>query len=243
MHRFTIFIAAWLCATSLQVRGDDIRATLDTAKNEYEESLATYKDLVNDYFDNREDAAREQGNRKLVEKIKGERETFSTSGELPPTAPAPLRVRPLSAITALATAYTDAVKEYTRSNQDELAEATVKELAVIKAEAGFPSIAGLWQEGPEENGIRVTVTQRRERFTAKCKYQHKEHGEIRWRMTGTISKDGEIEGKLTHTEAPRGWVINQTRTGKFSAIDGTISGHATMQGDEHDFQWKLIIEN
>ena len=114
-------------------------------------------------------------------------------------------------------------------------------LAVLKAEAGFPSIAGVWQEGPKENRIRVTVTQNADKFTATCTYLDKEHGEIRWRMTGTISKDGKIIGNLVHTRAPRGWG-KQTRTGKFSATDGTITGHATFQGGwgAHDFEWKLL---
>ena len=131
-------------------------------------------------------------------------------------------------------------EEYTHTKQDDLAAATEKELAVLKAKAGFPSIAGVWQEGPEENRIRVTVTQNADKFTATCTYQDKEHGEIRWRMTGTISKDGKIKGNLVHTRAPRGWLKNQTRTGKFSATDGTITGHATFQGGGHDFVWILL---
>jgi hypothetical protein len=124
--------------------------------------------------------------------------------------------------------------------QSRVAAAKEKALAVVKAKAGFPSIAGVWQEGPEENQIRVTVTQNGDKFTATCTYQDKVHGEIRWRMTGTISKDGEIKGSLVHTKAPRGWLKNQTRTGKFSATDDTITGHATFQGGGYDFEWKPL---
>jgi len=130
-------------------------------------------------------------------------------------------------------------EEYNSTKQDDLAPATEKGLAVPKAKAGFPSIAGVWQEGPEENRIRVTVTQNAEKFIATCTYQDKKHGKISWRMTGTISKEGEIKGSLVHTKAPRGW-LNQTRTGKFSATDGTITGHATFPGGEHAFEWKLL---
>jgi hypothetical protein len=128
-------------------------------------------------------------------------------------------------------------EEYTRTKQQDLAAATEK--PVLKAESGFPSIAGVWQEGPDENRIRVTVTQNAGKFTAACTYQDKKHGEIRWRMTGTITKDGEIKGSLVHTKAPRGW-LNQTRTGNFSATDGTITGQATFKGGKQDFEWKLL---
>ena len=108
--------------------------------------------------------------------------------------PRPYVRSPKIALATLTAAYTQAVKEYTRTNQDVLATATEKELAVLRAEAGFPSIAGVWQEGPEENQIRVVITQNDDKFTAACTYQHKEHGKIRWVMTGTISKDGEVKG-------------------------------------------------
>jgi len=242
MNRFSICIAACLLASTFEARGDDVRESLDKAKNEYEQSQSKYQDIANEYFDKREEAARKQGNKKLVDQIKGERETFEATGELPPTAPATIRVRPLSALTILTRAYTNAVKECTRTKQDDLAAAIAKELAEIKAKAGFPSIEGVWQEGPEDNRIRVTVTQIGDRFRATCTYQHKEHGEIRWRMTGAISKDGEIKGELVHTKAPRGWSLKQTRTAKYSAIDGAIVGHAEWQGGGHDFEWKLISD-
>jgi hypothetical protein len=114
-----------------------------------------------------------------------------------------------------------------------------RESAALNAKAGFPSIAGVWQEGPEKNRIQVTVTQNADKFTATCTYQDKEYGRISWRMTGTISKEGEIKGSLVHTKAPRGW-LNQTRTGKFSAADGTITGHDTFEGGGQDFEWKRL---
>ena len=123
--------------------------------------------------------------------------------------------------------------------QSRLAAANEKELAVLKTEAGFPSIAGVWQEGPEENQTRVVITQNDDKFTAACTYQDKEHGQISWRMTGTISKDGEIKGTLVHTRAPRGW-LHQTRTGNLSATGGTITGHATFRGGGQDFEWKRL---
>ncbi len=46
--------------------------------------------------------------------------------------------------------------------QSRLVGAREKELAVVKTKAGFPSIAGVWQEGP----TRLTITQNDDKFTA-----------------------------------------------------------------------------
>ena len=132
-----------------------------------------------------------------------------------------------------------APEEHARTKLVDPAAATGKEFPVPEAKGGFPSIAGVWQEGPEENRIRVTVTQNADKFTATSKYLDKKYGEIRWRMTGTISQDGEIKGSLVITKAPRGWK-NQTRTGKFSAAERKITGHATFQGGGQDFEWKRL---
>jgi hypothetical protein len=112
--------------------------------------------------------------------------------------------------------------------------------AIAQDKAAPPMIDGVWQEGPEENRIRVTITQKDEKFEAVCVYKHAEHGEIRWEMKGTISKDGEIRGPLVHTKAPEGWV-NQVRVGVVSADGKTITGRANLQGaPPQDFVWRLV---
>jgi hypothetical protein len=122
MNRFTICFAALVFAGSFQARGEDVRVTLDKAITEYEQSLSKYQDRANKYFDTREAAARKKGNKWLVDQIKDERDTFEISGELPPTALATLRAHPLNALTTLTAAYTQAVKEYTRTGQDALSD-------------------------------------------------------------------------------------------------------------------------
>lgn len=220
---------------------DRLQEKLELARTEYDNSIATYEMLVTEYFDKRESSARELGDKRKVDQIKNERSLFEHAGELPIHSPLTLRIRPQRALLALSQAYADVVKEYTRESKDALAEATQKELAEIKAKAGFPLIAGKWQEGPEENQIVVSVSQQNEKFTATCQYRHKQNGTIRWRMAGTISKDGTITGKLEHTKAPRGFQ-NQDRTATYSAGDGKISGRAEWDGGGHDFEWTFIEE-
>jgi hypothetical protein len=106
--------------------------------------------------------------------------------------------------------------------------------------AAPPVINGVWQEGLEKNGIRVTIIQKGEKFTAECVYKHPEHGEVRWEMKGTVSKDGEIRGNLVHTKAPQGWV-NQVRVGVLSADGKTITLRANLDGGEaQDLVWRSV---
>jgi hypothetical protein len=242
MNRTLFCLTAFLVVAPIQVHGEDdpVRAMLDNAVREYEESLAAYRDLVHDYFAKRDEAARKDGNKKLIDQINAARDGFEATGELPATAPATLRSRPASALATLTLAYKQAVKEYVRTKQDDRAAAAEQELAAIKAKAGFPLIAGTWQEGPPENGIVVAIRQEADQFTATCTYVHESHGEISWRMRGVISKEGAIRGKLIHTKAPPGWQ-NQTRIGKFSFNEGTIVGRAEFQGGgAQDFAWALV---
>jgi len=106
--------------------------------------------------------------------------------------------------------------------------------------AGFPSIAGVWQEEPEENKIQVEVTQNADKFTATCTYQHRQYGEVRWVMTGTISKDGEVKGHLVQTKGGRGPWQNQIRVGNYCAINGRIIGRAEWPGGGHPLEWKFL---
>ena len=240
MNRFAICFAASLVILASSARGEDdpVRVSLDKAKAEYEQSIGEYEKLVGEYFDKKEDDAREKGSKKQVDRIKAERDTFNESGELPMSAPATLKIRPKSVLDKLSVTYTKAIESYTRNKQDELATLTKRELAELKAKVGTPSIAGVWQEGDPANGIRVNITQNANKFTATCKYKHKEAGEIHWKMTGTITKKGEIKGELVHTKSPG--FLSQTRTGTYSPSDGTISGLAEWKTGEHTFEWKLI---
>lgn len=116
-------------------------------------------------------------------------------------------------------------------------------LTAVRANAGngdSDSIDGVWQEGPAENRILVTIVQNGGRFTADCAYRHPEFGEIRWEMKGTVSFDGEIRGRLIHTRSPEKWT-NQTRVGVLSVDGKLITGRANFdRGGGHDFVWRRL---
>ncbi len=109
--------------------------------------------------------------------------------------------------------------------------------ATFKVEEINPkSIAGVWQE---RDDIQVTIVQNGKDFTANCSYQDKEHGEIRWRMTGTISKDHRIIGRLVYIKAPKTFKA-QALAGTLSKEGNSISGRAVFDGGGHDFVWRLL---
>jgi hypothetical protein len=107
---------------------------------------------------------------------------------------------------------------------------------VVVPKNDYPIIAGIWRESP---AITLTIKQKGREFTAICDYRTDKQGDIRWQMTGTISKDGQLEGRLKHTKAPKGW-SNQVRTGVLSPDGKSIKGHAALDGGgDSDFEWKL----
>lgn len=114
--------------------------------------------------------------------------------------------------------------------------------AMAQDKATPPVIEGVWQEGPEKLGIRVSIAQKGEKFTAECVYKHPGQGEIRWEMKGTISKDGDIKGRLIHIKAPPSWV-NQIRVGVLSADGKTITLRANLDGGgTQDLIWRMVLK-
>lgn len=110
----------------------------------------------------------------------------------------------------------------------------------IPESAKYPDVAGIWEEGPAAYGIKLTINQTANSFRADGAYRHPQHGEIKWFMTGTVSLDGEIRGRLTHSKAPKGWV-GQFRVGLLSADGSSITGRANSDdGNAHDFVWRKI---
>lgn len=241
MIRCVIVLAGLLgatCALCAADEKDPVKENLLAAKVTYDKEMSAYRKAASEWFDKRENAARNAGDKKAVDAVKAERKAFDEDGVLPKTAPASVVQKPAAALKVMEAAYTDAVKAYTKAKKDDLAAAVEKELADIKAKGGFPSIAGVWRDGPKESKVLVTITQKAEHFVADATYQHPEHGEIRWRMTGTVSRDGTIKGMLVHTKSPPNWE-SQARTGKLKNGD-TITGTAEFKGGSHDFVWTLV---
>ena len=104
-------------------------------------------------------------------------------------------------------------------------------------EAGYPLIAGVWQQAAPHR--RITFSQRNAQFTATLAYQHEKAGEIRWQAEGKITRDGQIAARLVHTKAPSTFK-DQTRIALLSPDGKTMRGQAILDGGGHgDFVWTL----
>jgi hypothetical protein len=124
--------------SQLLAADDPIKAKLDKAKAAYKASLEQYRDAVAKYFDKQEEASRKEGNKKLLDQIKAERTAFQETGDLPRTAPGELKRKLAPARSALESADTAAVREYTKARKDDMATAVEKELEQFKHDGDAP---------------------------------------------------------------------------------------------------------
>lgn len=107
---------------------DPVKDKLIAAKVAYDTKIKEFQKEVDDWFDTREDAARFAGDKKAVDQLKAERDSYDADGELPKTAPAALRQKQVQTRKTLEATYTEAVKEYTKDSKDSEAAAVEAEL-------------------------------------------------------------------------------------------------------------------
>jgi hypothetical protein len=130
-HRFLLALFTGVLAAGLcPARADDadmVKEKLFQAKKDFDAEVQKFKKAVADSIDKREEDARKAGNKKLVDQIKTERESFEKNGDLPQTLSTAIRDIAIVARTKLDKAYASATKEYLRLKLDDAAEATEKE--------------------------------------------------------------------------------------------------------------------
>jgi hypothetical protein len=121
---------------------DPIKDKLLAAKTAYDTEMQQVRKQTEDWLVKREDAARKAGDKKLVDQIKLERETFEESGGGPPkTAPAALKQKYERATKALDAAYAEAVKAYTKAKKDDEAASVEAAWKVFKEGNGIDLLA------------------------------------------------------------------------------------------------------
>ena len=122
---------------------DPIKERLFAAKKEYDAEMKAYRAAAEAWFDKREEAARKDGNKKLLDQVKAERDTFDESGALPKGVPAAIPQKAVSAKKGLEIAYELAVKEYTKAKKDDAAAAVEKEWKAFAAKANSINLLAL----------------------------------------------------------------------------------------------------
>lgn len=122
-----------LClASSVKADEDPVRVKLDKARSTFTAFTKKHQGTVAEWLDKREEVARLKGDKITVDQVKADRQEFQEKGEIPKTAPAAFKSQLTSARSNLMNAFTTAVREYTRSGNDEAAEAVEKELEDFK---------------------------------------------------------------------------------------------------------------
>lgn len=116
--------------------GDPIRTKLDGAKKAHRSAIEKVRKSVMDHLDKREQTARREGDKKLVDQIKAERQQFETTRQVPGSTPAAVRRQVADARSSLEKAYLQAIKDYTKSKKDDEATAVEKEYKRFKSAAG-----------------------------------------------------------------------------------------------------------
>jgi len=126
--RHSIVIALLLGATGAAGAAeaedkDPIKEKLFAAKVAYDKEMRQFRKQVEEWFNKREETARQAGDKKTLDQLKEDRSVFEDSGELPKSAPTLLKQKHDRARKALDTAYAEAVKAYIKAKKDDQAAA------------------------------------------------------------------------------------------------------------------------
>ncbi|QJX00031.1 hypothetical protein [Frigoriglobus tundricola] len=176
MIRYAVALAGLLvacCAASCDDK-DPVKDKLFAAKKAYDAEMKLYRKAAEEWFDKREGAARNDGNKKLVDQVKAERATFEGSGALPKAVPAAIPQQAAAANKALEAAYQLAVKEYLIAKDDAAAagmEIELKQFRATRPDAkadakdAYPVgtiLSGQlrWNGDPGDHSYLIVVTER-----------------------------------------------------------------------------------
>lgn len=133
MRRLFTFVCMLALATAARAADDPVKTKLDNAKAAFVSDIENYRKAVGSYFDAREAAARNAGDKQAVDTIKSQREAFLANGELPNDAPRNLKQKRTAARAVMEAAYQAAIKEYVRARKDDAANAVQKEMDAFLA--------------------------------------------------------------------------------------------------------------
>jgi hypothetical protein len=112
---------------------DPIEERLEKAKAAYVDELEKVKQGLLDLLQKKEDTARAEGKKSVVDQVKAERDAFETKAELPKiVTTAPYQQGLKRTRTVLEEAYNLAIKEYTKAKMDAKASALEQELKALK---------------------------------------------------------------------------------------------------------------
>ncbi len=134
------FLAVLVGSTPGRSADDKVAESLDKAKTKFEAEMQKARTTAGEYFDKKLKAAQEKGKKDLVDKVKDEQKAFEQHGILTTSAPQALQKTVKAQRAAIETAYTTAIKAYTKAKKDDLAAAIEKEWNHLQTD-GLLSVA------------------------------------------------------------------------------------------------------
>jgi hypothetical protein len=198
---------------------DPVREKLFAAKVAYDKEMSQFRAQVDEWFDKREEEARNAGDKKAVDLVKMERKAFEEEGDLPKGVPVALKQKPLMARRALEAAYSEAVKAYTKTKKDDEAAAVEKELENFRKGDIKSVLLGTW---------RVSVG------SYKGDWTFKEDGTVK-------STSGVTSGKWTLEVAKGRVLIAWANNGGLDKFDLPLSPRGTTGAQLDRMKMKLDI--
>ena len=139
-RRWSFIVAFFTFAGFCSARSDDAESVtrkLEDAKMSYDKEYEEFKKGVNSWLDKCQEAARKAGNKKAVDQIKAEQETFEKTGEVPAGIPGGPRDKMRVARARLDRVYTAAIKRYVQLKEDAAADASYKEQQKFRVSTGL----------------------------------------------------------------------------------------------------------
>lgn len=124
-----LIAAVWLAAILGPAQGadDPIGEKLKAAKAAHETEVTEFRKAVTALLDEREVKAREKGNKAEVDRLKAEGQAFVDKGAIPLNVPGALTSAHAASKSRMESAYTSAIKEYTKAKKDDLASKVQEE--------------------------------------------------------------------------------------------------------------------
>jgi hypothetical protein len=139
-------IASLAASTVIGQSDDPIGEKLKEAQSVYEKEMENARGRLLDELQRKEDSVRKKGDKGLLDQVRAEREAFESEDRLPRSIQtATFCGRVQQASNSLAAAYKRAVKEYTKAEEDELAEATETALNELLDSIRQSQQSGQWQ--------------------------------------------------------------------------------------------------
>lgn len=134
LRKCVALVAVVVCAGVLAAGDDDpVREKLAAAKGRFDAEMKQVRAQVGEWFEKREEAARQGGDKQLVEQIKAARAEYDGDGDLPANVPQAIKEKQDKALVALAAAYTQAATDYRKAKKDEEAAGVEAELKNIRS--------------------------------------------------------------------------------------------------------------